>query len=102
MGFNSNHKIYHRLKVSVEEIAACKSKQVFDVGGGLYVIKNAGPVALLEERGQRWIRLEALLGSHSCNWQHDVDIAVDRCHLKGCSQHCELSATILNEMVEGG
>lgn len=70
--------------------------------GGLYVIKNAGPVALLEERGQRWTRLEARLGSHSCSQHHDVDVAVDPCYLKGCSQHFELSATILNGMVEGG
>jgi hypothetical protein len=62
------------------------------------VIKNAGPVVLLGERAQRWIRLEALLGSYSCSWQRDVG----RCHSEGCFQHCEPSATILNGTVAGG
>jgi hypothetical protein len=31
-----------------------------------------------------------------------MNVAVDPDHLKGCSQHFELSATILNGMVEGG
>jgi len=66
------------------------------------VVRNAGPITVLEERGQRRTRLEALLGSHPCCWHHDMNVAVDPDHLKGCSQHFELSATILNGMVEGG
>jgi hypothetical protein len=68
----------------------------------LDVFRNAGPVAVLGERGKRRTRLEALLGSHSYSWHHVVDVPVAPCHLKGCSQHFELSATILNGVVEGG
>lgn len=73
-----------------------------DLTGGLGVFRNAGPVAVLEERGQRPTRLEALLGSHSYSQHQDVDVAVAPYHLKGCSQHFELFATILNGVAEGG
>jgi hypothetical protein len=73
-----------------------------DLEGTLYVVRNAGQVPAREERGQRQKRPEALLGPLLHIRCCDEDADVDPCDLKGCSQHFEISATILNRTVASG
>jgi hypothetical protein len=73
-----------------------------DLEGTLYVVRNAGQVPVREERVQRQKRPEALPGP--CFHIRCCDVVADMfpCDLKGCSQHFEISATILNRTVASG
>jgi hypothetical protein len=73
-----------------------------DLEGTLFVVRNDGPVPVQEERGRRQTRLEALPVSYLYLPRCDVDVEGYPCHLKGCSQHFEISATILNGKVASG
>jgi len=73
-----------------------------DLEGTLYVVRNAGHVPVREEEGQRQKRPEALSGSCLYIQCCDEDAVVDPCDLKECSQHFEISATILNRTVASG
>jgi len=73
-----------------------------DLEGTLYVVRNVGQVPVREERGQRQKRPEALPGPRLHIRCCDEDADVDPCDLKGCSQHFEISATILNRTVASG
>lgn len=98
-----NVKILPEYELATYKMQICVLVSNFsDHEGTLYVVRNAGQVPVREERGQRQKGPEALSGSCLYIRCCDEDVDVDPCDLKGCSQHFEISATVLNRTVASG